>query len=159
MNTGYGHPIPNGPELTGRDNFLDNGACVEGDITRGTAAGWSVSIPDCLPWCIESRWHVRCIVHSQRSSYGYWASCTPHWDSGPPPSCPEHYVPRVYNGTENYSGSGYDAARDWLWYQLVRVRGMKDAGQVYFKNDLPRSQCNGTIFSQADRKVNVIRLR
>ncbi len=161
MNTGYGNPLPGGPVFTSRDNFLDNGGCVEGDITRATNGGWHISIPNCIPYCIDSRWHTRCIVHAQPSAYGYWASCTPHWDSGPPPSCPEHYVPEIYNGTENYPGqTGYDAARDWLWYQLVRVRGMTDAGQVYFDNILPRSQCGGTIFSQAlTGKVNVIALQ
>ena len=159
MTTGYGHPIPGGPELTSRDNFLDNGGCVEGDITRATGSGWSISIPDCIPWCIESRWHTRCIVHAQPSAYGYWASCTPHWDSGPPPDCPEHYVPEVYNGPENYGGSGYDAARDWLWWQLVYVRSMADAGPVFFNNTLLRSQCDSTMTSRADSKVNIIALQ
>ena len=158
MTTGYGDPIPGIPPFTSRDNFLDNGGCVEGDITRATNGGWHTDL-GCLPYCIDSRWHTRCIVHAQPSAYGYWASCTPHWDSGPPPDCPEHYVPAVYNGTENYGGSGYDAARDWLHYQLVQQRGMTFVGPVFFNNTQPRSQCDGTIFSFADSKVNVIVLQ
>lgn len=144
---------------TTRTNFLDNGGCVEGEITRATNKGWHA----CDEWpfyCINSRWHVRCIVHAQPSAYGYWASCTPHWDSGPPPDCPEHYVPETYNGPEYYPGhSGYDAARDMLHYQFVQQLGMTFVGPVTFNNRALRSQCDSTIFSRADSKVNVIVLQ
>jgi hypothetical protein len=109
-------------------------------------------------------------VHAQPSAYGYWASCTPHWDSAPPiptppcglcaPPCDKHYVPKVYNGTENYGGSGYDAARDWMWYQLVHQYGMTDVGPVFFDNRADRSQCNGTTVSRLTTgKVNIIALQ
>jgi hypothetical protein len=168
MGSGYGSVPPWVPSFTDRDNFLDNGGCVEGAITRGTNKGWHTDL-FCLPYCVDSRWHVRCIVHAQPSPYSYWASCTPHWDSAPPPPpcplcpppCDKHYVPRVYNGTENYGGSGYDAARDWLWYQLIYVRSIAtDVGPVFFDNKALRSQCDNTIFSQTvDGKVNVILLQ
>jgi len=73
--------------------------------------------------------------------------------------CDKHYVPTVYNGTENYGGSGYDAARDYLYWHLVTDLGMTDAGPVFFNNTKLRPQCNGTVFSRADSKVNVIALQ
>ncbi len=160
MTTGYGHPIPGGPELTGRDNFLDNGGCVEGSITRGTNGGWE----RCgLSICTASRWHTRCIVHTLPSPYGYWASCAPHWEA---PACmnsltgyENHYVPEVYNGPENWPGlSGYDAARDWTYYHLVEVLGMTFVGPVFFDNGRFRPQCNGAR-PRTDTKVNVIQLQ
>jgi hypothetical protein len=142
---------------TTRDNFRDDGNCVEGAITRATNDGWHFERVG-LFWVVivDSRWHTRCIVHAQPSFYGEWASCTPHWDS---PACGKHEVPPVYNGTEDYSGSGFDAARDWMWWQLIRVRGMLDAGPVYFYRDpLGRIQCNGDS-TFAESKVNVIVLQ
>jgi hypothetical protein len=66
----------------------------------------------------------------------------------------------VYNGTDNYGGSGYDAARDWMWYQFVHERGMTDADQVFFNNKDFRPQCNNPdMSSRADGKVNVIALQ
>jgi hypothetical protein len=105
---------------------------------------------------------IRAIVHAQPSAYGYWASCTPHWDSGPPPTCSSHYVPEVYNREDrpdNYAGSGYDAARDWLHYQLVQQHGMTFVGPVSFENTVPRSQCDGTMTAHANGKVNVIAIQ
>ena len=138
--------------MTSRDNFRDNGACVEGDITRATSPGWHYCG---LGVCIDSRWHTRCVVHSQPSAYGYWASCTPHWDW---PACFKHEVPPIYNGTENYSGSGFDAGRDWLWWQLIQESGMTFVGPVSFNNTAPHTQCNGDV-TIANGRVNVILLQ
>lgn len=156
---------------TTRDNFKDGGGCAEGAITRATNKGWS-TVLSCFPAliCTDSRWHTRCEVHYAWWA-GNWASCTPHWDSAPPDSnhapgyysitnpVGKHYVPAVYNGTDNYTGSGYDAARDWLWYQLIRQYGIgTDVGQQYFSNTFDRIQCYGPA-SHADGKVNIILLR
>jgi hypothetical protein len=143
------------PIITDRSDFRDNGGCVEGAITRGTNDGFHPSL-SCLPYpyCVDPRWHTRCIVHAQPSPFGYWASCTPHWDW---PACPKHEVPPVYNGPENYSGSGYDAARDWLHYQLVTELGMVDAGQVFFDHSVGTQQCTAE-FTFETNKVNVIAL-
>lgn len=153
---------------TTQDKFRDNGGCVTGEITRATNDGWHF----CLNIdCTDSRWHTRCIVHAQPSQLGYWASCTPHWDwpadqptPPAPPSCigttgnVKHVVPPVYNGAENYSGSGYDAARDWLWWSLIKELGMTDAGHVFFDNKEFRSQCNNVSSRAETGKVNVIAL-
>ena len=56
------------------------------------------------------------------------------------------------------TGSGFDAARDWLWYQLVQQHGMTFTGYTYFNNRSGRTQCNGDV-TQADGKVNLIQLR
>jgi hypothetical protein len=155
MASGHGHILPTlGIDLTSYDDFRDDGACVEGEITRATNDGFHVcaAIP---PYCVDPRWHARCAEHTLSSPYGYWASCTPHWDW---PACGKHEVPPVYNGDENYTGSGFDAARDWLWYQLVHQYGMTFVGPVNFSNRSGRVQCNGDI-TRADGKVNVIQLR
>jgi hypothetical protein len=96
--------------------------------------------------------------------YGYWAACTPHWDqvadcgifSG-------HYVPEVWagHGNEgewgNWGGSGFDAARDWLWWQLTQVEGHQSLGWMDYGNTQALRQCNGE-WTALDGKVNIIRL-
>lgn len=64
----------------------------------------------------------------------------------------------MYNGDENYTGSGFDAGRDWLWYQLVHQYGMPFIGPTAFNNQAGRKQCNGDT-THADGKVNLIELR
>lgn len=152
MTSGFGS-LPGGYSFTDRADFRDNGGCVEGSITRATNDGWHLCAD--LPYCVDPRWHTRCITHSQPSPVGYWASCTPHWDS---PACGKHYVPAVYNGTENYTGSGYDAARDWTYYQLVNQYGMPFLGYTFFNNRAFRQHCNNER-SRSDGKVNLIQLR
>lgn len=132
MTSGYN------PLWTTKDSFRDEGGCVEGEITRATNEGWQACTTPPLFICTVSRWHARGNLYSVPSAFGYWSPVTPHWEA---PACPRdltgvenHYVPAVYNGPENYSGSGFDAGRDWLCWQLVHQYGMQDMGSVSYDN-------------------------
>ena len=109
------------------------------------------------PWffCGEPRWQ-RCNFYSLPSPVGHWSSCSPHRDAA---GCSKHYVPRLYNpGWPNYDNkSGFDAARDWLWIELVQQDGMTFLGYTFFDNRIGLSQCNDEITS-TDGKVNLIQL-
>ena len=50
-----------------------------------------------------------------------------------------HYVPAVCNGGESYSGSGFDAGRQWMWWQLVHDYGLDWLG-VHFWDNWQRMQ-------------------
>jgi len=138
--------------VTTRQHFREISECREGEITQATED----SYPN---WA--DRWHVRCAVSGMSSPYGSWAACTPHWDEitfncG---ALPNHYVPRVYNHPDrpgNYPGSGFDAARDWLWYELVVNDGHTFLGWMNYGNTDVQQQCNGEE-TQSDGKVNLFR--
>jgi hypothetical protein len=72
-------------------------------------------------------------------------------------------TPAVWAGHGNeddwgeWEGSGFDAARDWLWYQLVFLDQMTFVGTYNADNRLPMRQCNEEI-TQADGKINIIQL-
>jgi len=147
-----------------RQYYLDLGACVEGEITQATADQYCTY--PIVP-CAEEQWHVRCNVVSLTSPYGRWASCTPHWDevtSGCSAWFNSHFVPAIWagHGNEaewgNWDGSGFDAARDWLWWKLVQEDGMEFVGFLNYDNTRPMQQCISTEWTQADGKVNIIQL-
>jgi len=145
---------------TTRQSFRDEGGCVEGEITRATNEGWH-PCADLPPICVDSRWHTRCNLYSVASPYGYWLTCTPHWDE---PGCPNsagvksHYVPSIFRGPGGFTGTGFDAGRDWTWWQLVHQYGMPDLGTVFYDNRMLHRQCNGDL-TNTDGRVNVIQLR
>lgn len=126
MNTGPGVG-------TTKQNYRDNGGCVQGEISQATDDAFG---PCVWGLCANSRWHARCNVYSQPGPTGTWATCTPHWDSGEGviyDSC-VHFVPATYDGNDNYTGSGFDAGRDWLWWQLVHERGQGFNGVQNYAN-------------------------
>jgi hypothetical protein len=133
--------------------YEDFGNCVQGEISQGTNDGFEFCGEQGL--CAEARWHVRCNTLSQAVVAGFWSSCTPHWDAAIP-SC--HYVPVEFNGPGSWQGSGFEAARDWLWWQLTQESGapMDFVGPVNFNNVVGQLQCNGDITSLSDGKVNVV---
>jgi hypothetical protein len=157
-----------GVPIIGHQHYLESGQCMQGELTQSTAD------QRCGPWphvaCAEKAWHVRCNVVDHAAVFGYWVACTPHWDevSGTQ-SCQHHglgsghFVPSVWAGHGNeeawgsWDGSGFDAARDWLWFQLVASEGHQFLGWMDFRNTRPMQQCNGE-WTQADGKVNIIRL-
>jgi hypothetical protein len=144
---------------TSLQHFRDNGSCVEGEIGLADEGGTSGCFPQLV--CGSTRWHVRGNINSRSDPQGgVWASLTPHWDSsdGSPADACGHIVRPVYDGGDNYSGSGFDAGKDWFWWQTVQVGGHHFEGAQYWDNRLTNVQCNGEE-TGSNGWVNVIHAR
>jgi hypothetical protein len=126
------------------DMFRENGVCVQGELSQANKDGVTFCFTKLV--CANSRWHARCNINSVADpGGGTFASCTPHWDAadGSPIDGCVHWVPQVYNGSENFTGSGVDAGKDKLWWVLVKDLHQHFEGAQYWDNRLTQKQCRG----------------
>jgi hypothetical protein len=144
-----------GVEAGSEQSFRDNGGCPTGEISVADDDGWSPCFPQVV--CASDRWHVRAnVVSTGDPTGGYWASATPHRDSGdgsPADGC--GHVVRDYVEVDGFSGSGFDVGKDWVWWQMVHDGGDYFEGAQYWDNRLMMSQCDDTL-SGSNGWVNVI---
>jgi hypothetical protein len=142
-------------DVGSEQNFRDNGGCATGEISVADDDGWTPCFPQVV--CASSRWHVRAnVVSTADPAGGFWAAATPHRDTGdgsPADGCTHVVLP--YQQIDGFSGSGFDVAKDWVWWQMVHERGFFFEGAQWWDNRLPMLQCNDTL-SASNGWVNVI---
>jgi hypothetical protein len=142
---------------TDTQQFRDVGNCVPGDFGQANHDFWKLCL---IVVCAQERWHARGHINSTPDPHsGTWASLTPHWDAsdGSPIDSCIHWVPAVYNGPENFPGSGFDAGRDWLYWRLVVENGYRFEARQYWDNLAKMLQCNGNHdITGSDGYANII---